>query len=142
MSTSDNEKITVQVTVNLPIAKVWELWSSPEHIVKWATASEDWHTPTSENDLRPGGSFTNRMEAKDGSFGFDFAGTYDEVKEHEFISYTLGDGREVAITFKEQDGTTEIIETFDAENENPAEMQQQGWQAILDNFKKHAEAVG
>lgn len=136
----EKQKITVQVTVDVPVEKAWEIWSSPEHIVQWATASEDWHTPKSENDLKPGGGFKNRMEAKDGSAGFDFSGTYDEVREHEFISYTIEDGRKVEITFTEKDGKTELSETFDAENQNPADMQQQGWQAILDNYKKHTEA--
>lgn len=133
------KKVTVEATVQAPVEKVWKYWSEPDHIKKWNSASDDWHTPVAENDLRVGGTFRSRMEAKDGSFGFDFGGTYDEVKEHEVIAYTLGDGRKVQITFKGQGNETQITETFDAEATNPIEMQQQGWQAILDNFKKYAE---
>jgi uncharacterized protein YndB with AHSA1/START domain len=136
-----SKKITVETTVQAPVEKVWEYWTEPTHIKQWNSASEDWHTPIAENDLRVGGNFLSRMEAKDGSFGFDFGGTYDEVKLHEVIAYSLGDGRKVAITFKGQDQVTQVVETFDAETENSAELQQQGWQAILDNFKKYAEAT-
>jgi uncharacterized protein YndB with AHSA1/START domain len=139
MDTSNNIKITVKTTVNAPIGKVWKYWTEPDHITKWNNASDDWHTPFAENDLRVGGKFLSRMEAKDGSFGFDFGGIYDEVKLNEEISYTLGDGRKVNITFIDQENETEIIETFDAETTNSIELQQQGWQAILDNFKKYAE---
>ena len=139
MTTSNNEKITVQSTVHAPVAKVWEYWTEPKHITQWNNASDDWHTPVAENDLKVGGKFLTRMEAKDGSFGFDFGGIYDEVKVNEVISYTMGDGRKVAVTFKGQGNETEVIETFDAETTNPIEMQQAGWQAILDNFKKYAE---
>lgn len=139
MTTSNFEKITVQSTVHAPVAKVWEYWTEPEHITQWNNASDDWHTPVAENDLKVGGKFLTRMEAKDGSFGFDFGGIYDEVKLHEVISYTMGDGRKVSITFKGHENETEVIETFDAESTNPIEMQQAGWQAILDNFKKYAE---
>jgi uncharacterized protein YndB with AHSA1/START domain len=139
MDTSNNIKITVKTTVNAPIGKVWKYWTEPDHITKWNNASDDWHTPFAENDLRVGGKFLSRMEAKDGSFGFDFGGIYDEVKLNEEISYTLGDGRKVNITFFDQENETEIIETFDAETTNSIELQQQGWQAILDNFKKYAE---
>ena len=132
-------KITVKTTVQTSIEKVWTLWTEPTHITKWNTASDDWHTPYAENDLRVGGKFLSRMEAKDGSFGFDFGGIYDEVLLHKVIAYTLGDGRKVNITFQGQDNETEITVTFDAETENPIEFQQQGWQAILDNFKKYAE---
>ncbi|WP_066255245.1 SRPBCC family protein [Neobacillus drentensis] len=139
MTTSNNEKVTVKAVVNAPVEKVWEYWTEPKHITQWNNASDDWHTPVAENDLTVGGKFLTRMEAKDGSFGFDFGGIYDEVKLHEVISYTLGDGRKVTITFKGQGNETEVIETFDAETTNPVEMQQAGWQAILDNFKKYAE---
>ena len=132
--------ITVQTSVNAPVEKVWRLWSQPEHITKWAAVSDDWHTTKAENDLRTGGTFTSRMEAKDGSFGFDFGGVYDEVRENEHIAYTLGDGRKVTIDFTPQGDKTGIVQTFDPESENPREMQQGGWQAILDNFKKYAEA--
>lgn len=132
--------ITVQTTVNVPVEKAWEYWGSPEHIVQWNSASDDWHTPKAENDLRTGGKFSSRMEAKDGSFGFDFAGVYDEVKPHELITYTMGDGRKVAITFTGNGDQTTVTETFDPESENPVDMQQAGWQAIMDNFKKYTES--
>jgi len=136
-----NEKITVETTVQAPLEKVWKCWTEPDHIKIWNAASDDWHTPIAENDLRPGGKFLSRMEAKDGSFGFDFAGVYDEVNLHEVIAYSLGDGRKVTITFKGKDNETNVIETFDPDPSNPIEMQQQGWQAILDNFKKHVEGT-
>jgi uncharacterized protein YndB with AHSA1/START domain len=135
-----NTKITVQTTVNLPADKVWELWTLPEHITQWNNASDNWHTPHAENDLRQGGKFLSRMEAKDGSFGFDFWGIYDEVKPNELITYTMGDGRKAQITFMNNGNLTEITETFEAETENTIELQQFGWQAILNNFKKYAEA--
>ncbi|WP_462413589.1 SRPBCC family protein [Neobacillus sp. Marseille-QA0830] len=134
-----SKKITVETTVLAPVDKVWEYWTEPAHITKWNNASEDWHTPYAENDLRAGGKFVSRMEAKDGSFGFDFGGIYDEVLSHELIVYTLEDGRKVQITFKGQENRTHVMQTFDAEPENPIEVQHQGWQAILDNFKKYAE---
>lgn len=139
METSNNTKITVKTTVNAPVDKVWNFWTEPDHIKKWNNASDDWHTPFAENDLRAGGKFVSRMEAKDGSFGFDFGGTYDQVKLHEVISYSMEDGRKVDITFSGKGNETEIIETFDAETSNSVELQQQGWQAILNNFKKYAE---
>lgn len=135
------KKVTVETTIQAPVEKVWEYWVEPTHIKKWNSASDDWHTPIAENDLRVGGEFRSRMEAKDGSFGFDFGGIYDEVKVYEVIAYTLGDGRKVTITFKGHDNFTKVIETFDAESENSIEMQQQGWQAILDNFKKYVEQI-
>lgn len=136
----EKTKITVKSSVNAPISKVWEYWNAPEHITKWNSASPDWHTPKSENDLRVGGRFTARMEAKDGSFGFDFGGTYDEVIPHEKISYTMDDGRKTDISFITNGTETQVIEIFDAEDTNPIEMQQGGWQAILDNFKKYTES--
>ena len=135
------ERITVKNTVKSSPTRVWELWSDPEHIVKWNTASEDWHTPRAENDLRVGGKFLSRMEAKDGSFGFDFEGTYDEVVPQKRIAYTMGDGRKVEVDFNGHNGQTEIVSTFDAENQNSIEMQRAGWQAILDNFKSYAENI-
>jgi len=140
MATDNKTAITVENTVKAPVEKVWELWKEPEHIKKWANASDDWHTPHAENDLKTGGKFLSRMEAKDGSFGFDFGGVYDEVRKNEYIEYTIGDGRKVKITFKPLGNETRITETFEAENENPIEMQRGGWQAILDNFKKYAES--
>lgn len=135
----EKKKITVKNTINAPLSKVWDYWNAPEHIMQWNQASPDWHTPKSENDLRAGGRFTTRMEAKDGSFGFDFGGTYDEVIAHEKISYTLDDGRKTEITFLPEGNQTKVIETFEAESSNPVEMQQAGWQAILDSFKQYAE---
>ena len=137
---TNESTITVTTNVNAPAEKVWTLWSEPEHIKKWNAASDDWHTTRAENDLRTGGKFSSRMEAKDGSFGFDFAGVYDEVRENEYIAYTMGDGRTVKVDFNAKGDTTEIVETFDPESEHSREMQQGGWQAILDNFKKYAEA--
>lgn len=135
----EKTKITVKSSVKAPISKVWEYWNAPEHITKWNSASPDWHTPKSENDLQVGGRFTARMEAKDGSFGFDFGGTYDEVIPHEKISYTMDDGRKTDISFITNGTETQVIEIFEAEDTNPIEMQQGGWQAILDNFKKYTE---
>jgi len=140
MKTQDKTEITVQATVNAPIEKVWETWTQPEHITKWCSASDDWHVPHAENDLQTGGSFSTRMEAKDGSFGFDFGGVYDDVKTNERIAYTMGDGRKVTITFTANGDETTIVETFEPESQNPIEMQQGGWQAILNNFKKYTEA--
>lgn len=134
-------KIIIETIVNAPIEKVWEVWSNPSHIVKWNAASDDWHTTKAENDLRTGGKFSSRMEARDGSFGFDFGGIYDEVVPHQSISYSLGDGRKVLITFGAEGTATKVIEAFDPEDENPAEMQRSGWQAILDNFKKYTESL-
>ena len=137
---NNESTITVTTNINAPVEKVWTLWSDPDHITKWAAASDDWHTTRAENDLRKGGKFTSRMEAKDGSFGFDFGGVYDDVRENEYIEYTLGDGRRVKITFDAEGDKTSVVQTFDPESENPREMQQAGWQAILDNFKKYAES--
>ena len=139
MKWKPSNKVTVETTIQASVEKVWKYWTEPTHITKWNSASDDWHTPYAENDLRVGGKFLSRMEAKDGSFGFDFGGIYDDVILHKVIAYTLGDGRKVNITFKDQENETEVIVTFDAETENPIEFQQQGWQAILDNFKKYAE---
>ncbi|MES2618086.1 MAG: SRPBCC family protein [Bacteroidota bacterium] len=135
------QTITVECTVNAPVEKVWTLWSEPQHITQWTNASDDWHTPSAVNDLRVGGEFTTRMEAKDGSFGFDFGGVYDRVDHNERIDYTMGDGRKVTIAFVSEGGATKIIETFDPEGENPIEMQREGWQAIMNNFKKYAEST-
>jgi uncharacterized protein YndB with AHSA1/START domain len=141
MSTGEKAIITVEATVNAPVEKVWKIWNAPEHITQWAAASDDWHTTKSENDLREGGAFSSRMEAKDGSFGFDFGGIYDEIKTNETIAYTLGDGRKVKITFASDGNTTKVTEVFEAESTHSIEMQKGGWQAIMDNFKKHTESV-
>ena len=133
--------ITIEATINAPVATVWESWNNPEHITKWNSASDDWHTPRAKNDLRVGGTLTSRMEAKDGSMGFDFTGTYDVIAVNEYIEYTLADGRKVKVNFTTDGSSTNVIESFDAENENPVEMQQAGWQAILDSFKKYTELL-
>lgn len=140
MENKEKTKITVQTVINAPIGKVWKAWTNPEDIRRWNNASEDWHTTRVENDLKAGGKFLSRMEAKDGSDGFDFEGVYDVIIENERIEYTLGDERKVEITFTDRGDTTEIIETFEAESEYSHEMQQGGWQAILDNFRKYTEA--
>jgi len=140
METQEKTLLTVENTINAPVEKVWEYWTKPEHITKWNNASDDWHTPWAKNDLREGGSFSARMEAKDGSMGFDFGGVYDAVKPNEYIEYTLGDGRKVKIFFTSKGNTTKVVESFEAENTNSLEMQQGGWQAIMDNFKKYTEA--
>ena len=133
------ETITINTTVNAPIENVWKCFNEPEHIKRWNNASEDWHTPAAENDLRPGGRFNYRMEAKDGSFGFDFCGTYDEVKLYEIVDYTLDDDRKVKITFVGDGNKTEVTESFEAEATNSLELQRAGWQSILDNFKRYTE---
>lgn len=140
MTTTGKTQITVETTVKAPIEKAWEAWTTPKDIICWNNASDDWHTPAAENDLRPGGKFLYRMEAKDGSFGFDFSGVYDEVKPNEHIAYTIGDGRKVEVAFTSNGSETKVVETFEAEAEHSIEMQRSGWQAILDNFKKYAEA--
>lgn len=139
METSTKTAITVEATVNVPVEKAWAYWSEPNHITKWCQASDDWHAPSAENDLRTGGNFKTTMAAKDGSFSFDFGGVYTNVQPHKLIEYTIGDGRKVKIAFAANGKQTKITETFDAEQENPVEMQRGGWQAILDNFKKYTE---
>jgi uncharacterized protein YndB with AHSA1/START domain len=139
METLNKPAITISATVNAPIEKVWNYWSSPEHITKWCQASDDWHAPFAENDLREGGKFLTTMAAKDGSFSFDFGGEYTKVEEHRTIEYTMSDGRKVSTEFTANGNTTEIVETFDPEDTNSVEMQKNGWQAILDNFKKYTE---
>jgi uncharacterized protein YndB with AHSA1/START domain len=132
--------ITIECFIKAPTNKVWDFYTNPTHIVKWNNASDDWHTTRAENDLRKGGKFLSSMEAKDGSFGFDFWGVYDEVKNHEVIAYTMGDGRKTRIVFSATDTETKVVTTFEAETENSIELQQGGWQAILDNFKKYVES--
>lgn len=141
MSKDDNKTITVTTVVRVQISKVWELWTMPEHISKWNYATDEWHCPKVVNELIPGGKFVWRMEAKDGSMGFDFSGTYTEVIQNSSIAYTLDDERQVKIDFEEQDNETNVTETFEAENMNSIELQRIGWQAILNNFKKYAESI-
>jgi len=140
MKTAEKTIITVKSSINAPVKKVWEYWTKPEHITQWNNASDDWHTPWAKNDLRVGGRFSARMEARDGSMGFEFGGTYDAIQSNEFISYTIDDGRKVEVTFTSQGDMTTVTENFEAEETNSIEMQQGGWQAIMDNFKKYTEA--
>lgn len=139
MSTTQKTVITIEATVNAPIEKVWKYWSEPQHITKWAFASDDWHAPASENDLRTGGKFSTTMAAKDGSFSFDFGGVYDKVEKHKTIDYTIGDGRKVTNSFTSSGNETKIVQSFEAEEQNSIDMQRGGWQAILNNFKKYTE---
>lgn len=139
-TTALRKAITVETNVNAPLETVWKHWTTPENIVKWNNASEDWHTPYAENDLYAGGKFLSRMEAKDGSMGFDFSGIYNEVKTKERLIYTIDDGRKVEVLFENDGNKTKVTETFEAEVIHPIEMQRGGWQCILDNFKKHVEA--
>jgi uncharacterized protein YndB with AHSA1/START domain len=127
--------------VNAAVEKVWNCWTEPKHITKWNQASEDWHCPKAENDVRPGGKFSATMAAKDGSFSFDFGGTHDDVEKHKTIASTMGDGRKMTVRFEETNGKTKVTESFEAENMNSLEMQRFGWQAILENFKKHTESI-
>lgn len=133
--------VTVQSTINAPLHKVWHCWTSPEHITKWCQASDDWHAPYADNDLRIGGNFKTTMAAKDGSFSFDFGGIYTDVEPLKRLAYTMGDGRKVEIIFSEDGNATLVKETFDAENMHPVEVQRDGWQAILNNFKKYTESI-
>ena len=132
-------KITVETLVAAPVERVWRAYTTPADITRWNAASDDWHTPHATVDLRPGGSFVWRMEAKDGSAGFDFAGTYTEVAEHDRLAYDFGD-RKAEVTFRSVPGGTAVRVTFDPETTHPLDQQRQGWQAILDNFKRHVEA--
>jgi uncharacterized protein YndB with AHSA1/START domain len=129
-------QITVAVTVDAPIQKVWDAYVTPEDIVQWNAASDDWHTTSSTVDLRPGGKFCSRMEAKDGSEGFDFEGEYTNIVAHELIEYAFG-GRTATITFKQGHEGVRVSVSFDTEDQNAAELQRAGWQAILDNFARH-----
>ena len=133
-------KITVDAIISANTKKVWEYYTIPEHITNWNFASDDWHCPKAENDLRVGGKLKSRMEAKDGSFGFDFEAIYDEIIDHKKIAFTMTNGRQAVTSFENQNGNTNVSTTFDAENENSVEMQKTGWQAILDNFKKYVES--
>ena len=134
--------ITVSTTVNAPLQRVWDLFTGPMHIIHWNNASDDWQTSYAENDLRSGGTFLSRMEARDGSEGFDFTGRYSEVVPGESIAYTIDDGRNVHITFRRKEGETLVTESFEAEDHHSAELQKTGWEAILYNFKKYVEGYG
>jgi uncharacterized protein YndB with AHSA1/START domain len=138
MST-DKKVITVVANIAAPVEVVWQYFTDPEHVVHWNNASPDWHTPKAENDLQVGGKFSYTMAAKDGSFSFDFWGIYDVIKENQILKYTLGDGRNVSVEFQSVGDDTKLVEEFEAETQNTIELQQTGWQAILDNFKKYVE---
>jgi uncharacterized protein YndB with AHSA1/START domain len=140
-TTTEKTTITVHATVQAPLSKVWNAWTAPEHITKWCQASDEWHAPYADNDVRNGGKFKTTMAAKDGSFSFDFEGVYDNVEQNRKLEYTITDGRKVSIAFKDNGSSTEITEAFEAESTNPLEMQRAGWQAILDNFKKYTESI-
>ena len=131
------EVIHIETSIDMPVKEVWKSYTNPEDIIKWNAASEDWHTTKSENNLVAGGRFLSRMEAKDGSFGFDFCGVYDEVIENELIKYTMDDNRKVTVTFSEEGSRTWIGMDFEAESENSTELQKNGWQSILDNFGRY-----
>ncbi len=136
----DTSKITVSAKINEPLEKVWDGYTNPSHIVNWNFADPSWHCPTAENDMKIGGIYKARMEAKDGSFGFDFIATYNDIKEGEGFTYGF-DGRTVEVQFNDLGTQTEVIVRFAPETENPVEMQKDGWQAILNNFKKYAETL-
>lgn len=133
-------KITIETVVNSDIDSTWLAWNNPGDITRWNAASDDWHTTKSSVDLREGGKFCARMEAKDGSMGFDFEGTYSKIIDKKLIEYTLGDDRRVSVEFKEVNNGVKVTESFDAENEFDVELQRQGWQSILNNFAKHVES--
>lgn len=133
-------RITVQAVVKSPVAQVWEAWNTPEEIMQWNSADPGWHCPSSENDLRVGGKFKHKLAARDGSFAFDFEGVYNTIEPHWEITYTMGDGRMATTIFNEVEGQTQITTTFDAESENTPEIQQEGWQAILNNFVQYVES--
>ncbi len=133
-------KIEIEAVVKADLARVWRVWNDAEELRRWNAASDDWHTTAARVDLREGGTFSARMEAKDGSAGFDFEGTYTRIVPERLVEYRMGDGREVSVSFAEVPGGVRVRETFDAETENPPELQRQGWQAILDAFARHAEA--
>jgi uncharacterized protein YndB with AHSA1/START domain len=140
METTSKTAITVEASIEASVEKVWKFWSEPEHITQWCAASDDWHAPYAENDMREGGRFKTTMAARDGSMSFDFEGIYTSVQRKKSIAYTIDDGRKVKIAFSPYGNETRVTETFEAENTNPVEMQRGGWQAILDNFKRYVEA--
>lgn len=140
MEADKKEVIKIETKVNAPVEVVWKKWTNPEDIIKWNQASDDWHTTKAENEVITGGKFISRMEAKDGSMGFDFEGVYDNIKINELIEFTLGDGRKVRVEFIRDKNKTIISESFEAEKTNSVELQRSGWQAILDNFRKYTES--
>lgn len=132
--------ITIETTLSAPLEIVWSCWTLPEHITQWNAASDDWHTPSASNDLRVGGTFTSRMESRDGKYGFDFWGIHEEVQLNTMIKSTLGDGRKMEVHFIQEGSQVKVVESFETEDENSLEQQKQGWQAILDRFKTHVES--
>lgn len=138
---TNTSPITIETIIAAPLEKVWRFWSEPEHITQWAFASDDWEAPFAENDLRTGGKFMTTMAAKDKSVSFDLHGVYTNVVAHAVMEYDMEDGRHVKVAFAEVPEGVKVTETFDPENENPADLQRAGWQAILGNFKKHVESV-
>lgn len=139
METMEKTKITVEVKINAPADRVWNCFTEPGHVVMWNHASDDWHSPMAENDLRPEGRFNYRMEARDGSMGFNFSGTFTKVEPHRAIEYTMDDDRKVQVIFERAEDGTKVTETFEAEQTHSIDMQKSGWQSILDNFKKYVE---
>lgn len=139
MKPNDKTPVIIAATINGSPEKVWHYWTEPDHITKWNQATDDWHCPEAENDLRTGGKYRARMEAKDGSIGFDLEAIYDEVINLKKITYTMSDGRQVTTTFEDLGDKTKITTAFEAEQDNPVEMQRDGWQAILNSFKEYAE---
>ena len=141
MSAQENPKIAIEDTINTAPEKTWELYNTPEHVQQWNNASPDWHTPRAENNLTKGGKFCYRMEARDGSFGFDFSGMYQKIVPEKFLEYSMDDGRLVEVTFGSKGEKADIRIIFEAESINSLELQRDGWQAILNNFKRYAEQV-
>jgi uncharacterized protein YndB with AHSA1/START domain len=131
--------ISIETTVNAPVSKVWEYWTAPEHITQWNHASDDWHCPSASNDVREGGTFSISMAARDGSFSFEFSGEYEVVKKYERLEYSISDGRKVKVIFIPNGQATRVLESFEAENTHSVEMQQSGWQSILNHFKRYTE---
>jgi len=134
-------KITVSAIINAPIQKVWNVWTNPDHIYNWNAASDEWYTPHATNDLRVGGTYNYRMEAKDGSMGFNLIGTYTSIIQFQRIEHIFEDERKITVLFESEGNSTRITESFDAETLNPVELQQQGWQAILNNFARYVESL-
>jgi uncharacterized protein YndB with AHSA1/START domain len=142
MKTTDKQPITIETTVNASVEKVWSHWTLPDHVTGWCQASVDWYAPYAENDLKVNGKFKTIMAARDGSAGFDFEGVYSQVQLNKLIAYTITDGRKVVVSFSSDGKQTKVVETFETENTNPVEMQREGWQAILENFRKYVEESG
>jgi uncharacterized protein YndB with AHSA1/START domain len=139
METTIPTSVTVEATINAPVEKVWNNYNNPEHVTKWNFADPSWHCPSAKSDFRVGGEFSARMEAKDGSFGFDFGATYTAIETNRKVSYVMVDGRKCTVSFMPIGNTTHVVVVFDAETQNPIEMQKGGWQAILNNFKEYSE---